>query len=117
MKSFYFIRHAQSEANKAGIICGGGVDTPLSQEGIKQAEQARENLANINLPIIPDVMVHSGLSRTRHTAEIINQSLNLPMVEESTIKEHYVGQWEGCDWSEVSPDYICLLYTSDAADD
>lgn len=106
MKSFYFIRHAESEANKAGIMCGGGVDTPLSPEGIKQAEQAKDILDKINLPIAPDIVAHSAMARTQKTAEIINIALRLPFHQETRIKEHVVGLWEGKAWAEIEHDFI-----------
>lgn len=38
MKTYYFIRHGETEYNKKGIIQGSGVDSSLNDTGIKQAE-------------------------------------------------------------------------------
>ena len=35
---FYFVRHGESEANKAGVWAGGGTNSPLTDLGKKQAE-------------------------------------------------------------------------------
>ena len=106
MKNFYFIRHAQSEANKAGIMCGGGVDTPLSDHGHAQAHQAYNILRQIDFPVKPDRLIHTGMKRTRATADILNQSLNLPLYQEERLKEHCVGQWEGKPWHEIEHDFV-----------
>lgn len=106
MQSFYFIRHAQTEANLAQVMCGGGVDTPLTNTGIEQAHKAQEIfLSHYEKKPIQNI-IHSDMQRTRNTASILNQSLNLPMVSYPMIKEHVVGDWEGKSWLEISEEYI-----------
>ena len=105
MKNFYFIRHAQSEANKAEIMCGGGVDTPLSDEGVAQAEAARDVLQQADLPLKPTHLIHSGMLRTEKTATLINGALSLPMLKEHALREHEVGLWEGMKWDDIAHDF------------
>jgi probable phosphoglycerate mutase len=106
MKNFYFIRHAETEANAAQIMCGGGVDTPLTQLGIEQANKAQEILLTYhqNQPI--SHIIHSDMKRTRKTAKILNHSLNLLTIGDTNLKEHIVGDWEGVSWAEISDAYI-----------
>ncbi len=105
MHSFYFIRHAQTEANLAQIMCGGGVDTPLTPFGIEQAHKAQEIFLSHHLTLPAQAIIHSNMKRTRKTASIINQTLGLPTILEPNIKEHIVGDWEGKSWHEIADNY------------
>ena len=95
------MRHAQSEANQAEIMCGGGVDTPLSNNGISQAEYVGKFLQKNPLKYTPCHIIHTGMKRTHHTASIINKALNCKMTEEILLKEHLVGEWEGKTWTDI----------------
>ncbi len=96
-KHFYMIRHGQTEANAARIMAGS-LDSPLTQLGRDQALTARITVEN--LKIRPKFIIHSHLSRARETAEIINENLNLPMVEDKDIAEMHAGDWEGVPYEE-----------------
>lgn len=87
-KKLYFLRHAQSEFNKIGII-QGDIDTPLSQEGRQQAKQKAQGFKIYNFKNI----VHSSLLRAKETAAYINEHLNLPMFEKDDLKEMDFGAW------------------------
>lgn len=91
-KAFYMIRHGETEANAAKIMAGS-LDSPLTARGRDQAAAARVILENI--PIKPSVIVHSQLSRARETAEIMNENLRLPLVEDADLAEMHAGDWEG----------------------
>lgn len=99
--SFYYMRHAQSEANKAAIMCGGGIDTPLSDNGLEQVKYVRDVLLENPLKTPPCTIIHTGMRRTLKTASIVNQALNLSMVAMPHLKEHEVGAWEGKPWHEI----------------
>lgn len=96
-KHFYMIRHGQSEAN-ASRIMAGRLDSPLTTLGRQQATQAR--LVVEQLKVKPSAIIHSNLSRARETAEIINQSLRLPMTQDPEFAEMFVGEFEGRPWEE-----------------
>lgn len=91
-RSFYMIRHGETEANKARIMAGH-IDSPLTDLGRSQADEARKIIAQ--LAEKPDVIIHSNLSRARDTAAIINNALNVPMIEDSDYAEMHAGDWEG----------------------
>jgi broad specificity phosphatase PhoE len=96
-KAFYMIRHGETEANKARIMAGS-VDSPLTQLGRDQADQARQVIEQ--LAEKPSVIIHSQLSRARDTARIINQNLGLPMIEDPDYAEMHAGDWEGISYDD-----------------
>ncbi|MGH1375925.1 MAG: histidine phosphatase family protein [Alphaproteobacteria bacterium] len=96
-KSFYMIRHGQTEANVAQVMAGS-TDSPLTQTGRDQARSV-QNIVKA-LSIKPTAIVHSNLSRARDTAGIINEVLNIPMHEDADLAEIHSGDWEGKPWVE-----------------
>lgn len=77
--NFYFIRHGRSEANEKKVICGQ-IDSPLSSEGIKQAEDLRKTLLNEQFRW--DKCFSSPLSRAVHTAKIVTNSKNIEVCDD-----------------------------------
>lgn len=69
----YLIRHGQSEGNKGGFHQNW--DTPLSDNGIKQAKLLAKRLGNIHF----DLIYSSPTLRARQTAEIINEEFHTPI--------------------------------------
>src|SRR5258706_7388758 len=63
---FYIVRHAESEANKAGIRAGQ-MDYDLSDEGVEQAKKRAEELLHVQFV----AAFSSDLLRAKRTAEII----------------------------------------------
>lgn len=92
-RSFYMLRHGQTQANLGGVFSGGGVDTPLTEEGRAQAREAAMLVAA--LPIRPVAIVHSHLSRARDTARIVNEAMNLEISEDRSLGEQVGGEMEG----------------------
>lgn len=97
--SFYMVRHGESEANVRRVAAGGGLDSPLTQNGIQQAKL----LASVihHLPIKPSRVYHSSQMRARDTAGYLNQSLKLDMVELHDLREHMFGDWENVVWETI----------------
>ena len=67
MKTVYFVRHGESEANVDQIIAGGEFESPLTARGKAQAKTAGKSLKDKKI----DVIVSSPMERTRDTAEFI----------------------------------------------
>lgn len=67
MKTIYFVRHGESEANAAGLLAGSNFDTPLTAKGRQQAQQTGAQLQTKQV----DIIVSSPLSRAYETAKII----------------------------------------------
>ena len=100
----YFIRHGETDYNKACRL-QGQLDIPLNENGIAQAEKARDELANFHF----DIIYSSSLVRAKKTAEIVNEKHNVQIVYEDRLKEINGGEMQGkClkDWtSEMHEDF------------
>ncbi|MBP3041765.1 histidine phosphatase family protein [Bacillaceae bacterium Marseille-Q3522] len=95
MTQICLVRHGETDWNALGKI-QGRTDIPLNKKGIKQAEASRDYLAQFSW----DAIISSPLSRARHTADIINQSLHLPIYEREEFIERCFGDAEGMTWEE-----------------
>ena len=103
LKPFYMIRHGESEANKEHVFAGH-IDSPLTDLGRSQAEQARIILES--LPIKPDLIAHSHLSRARDTALIMDRDLKIPMYEDPDLAEIFYGEQQGQTITEENKTFI-----------
>jgi broad specificity phosphatase PhoE len=73
MKKVYFVRHGQTDNNQLRVS-GKGSD-PLSKLGEKQAALVGPRLKELGI----EVILSSTLKRAHQTAEIINETLHLPL--------------------------------------
>lgn len=89
-RSFYFIRHGQTDWNAADKVQGSS-DIPLNKTGQQQAVHATRALSK--QPI--DLIVTSDLVRAFESAELINKVLKVGLVEEPRIREKDFGVLEG----------------------
>lgn len=90
----YIIRHGHIELNKKGLINGHIGDT-LTPEGIEQAKTAAQ--------FLPKTIKHiysSSLQRAKQTAEILNQTLQVPLTFHDELKEVSFGILEGTPYLE-----------------
>nr|MBX2834635.1 histidine phosphatase family protein [Micavibrio sp.] len=79
-------------------------DSPLTDLGRKQAERASQAVEM--LKIKPATIYHSNLSRARETAQIINHTLNVPMIEDAGFAEKHCGIKEGRPYAEVLDEFL-----------
>lgn len=84
----YLVRHGEVNHNLYGLY--NREDEDLNETGIKQAEQLREKIKNIEY----DFIISSPLSRARHTANIINIE-NKNIVIDDRLKERDPGSLSG----------------------
>jgi broad specificity phosphatase PhoE len=100
---FYFVRHGQTDANRQGLMCGRRWNIELNETGIAQAQVARNLLARE-----PDLgtMHVSSMIRTRQTAKILNEPLNLPITFHEALEEWDVGEWDRCLWLDVKDKFL-----------
>src|SRR3989338_10207561 len=89
----FVIRHGLTELNKKQVL-NGQIDEPLSKEGIIQAENAISTI-----PKSVKYIYTPPLLRAKHTAEIINSKLNLPLYTHIKITEIHMGSVAGKSWS------------------
>ena len=97
-KSFYFVRHAETDFNKYGKISGKSNDIPINEDGVKQATTAARLFSKTTKV---DVCVASPMLRTKQTAEIFSQHLNVPIIYHAGLKETNWGVLEGIPRAEV----------------
>lgn len=87
---FIYLRHGETDWNRENRL-QGGIDVSLNAKGVQQAEAARDVLAGSDVAVI----YHSPLVRARYTAEIVNQTLGLPMLAVDDLREASFGEMEG----------------------
>ena len=87
---FIFIRHGESTWNAERRV-QGQTDVPLSETGLAQAQDAARLIAG--RPV--GAVFASPLRRARHTAEIINEALGLPITLIDDLMEARLGVLEG----------------------
>ena len=119
--TFYYVRHGRTLFNKVGKM-QGWCDSPLTEEGIKNAYEAKEVLKNITF----DHIYTSTSERCIDTANIIKGERNIPISYEKGLKETNFGSFEGVtianhleeidkrrlgtfDWSDVGGENIEML--------
>ncbi|GAY72333.1 histidine phosphatase family protein [Lentilactobacillus kosonis] len=93
MTNFYFVRHGQTAANKAGLKQGivNTEITNLNDVGRQQANQLHDHF-EISFA---DLVIASPLQRTIDTANILNQAANLEVVTDDRLLEISYGDWDG----------------------
>jgi probable phosphoglycerate mutase len=87
---FIFVRHGESTWNAERRV-QGQTDVPLSEKGLAQARDAATLVAG--KPV--GAVFASPLQRARHTAEIINEVLGLPITLIDDLMEARLGVLEG----------------------
>ena len=83
----YLVRHGQCESNVIGRYI---IDEDINETGIKQAEDLREKIKDINY----DLVISSPLARAFHTADIINAK-NKDIITDERLAERNPGSLEG----------------------
>ena len=95
-KTFYFIRHGQTDLNLRGIVQGRGVNSSLNQNGIKQALAFYNAYKHIPF----DKIYTSTLIRTHQTVEKFVTELSIPKEELVGLDEISWGVYEGMEQNE-----------------
>ena len=94
------IRHGETEWNRQARI-QGHTDSTLTPEGIAQAVAGALRLRAEKF----DHLVASDLGRARHTAEILNVSMRLPIAFDTDLRERRFGIGEGRSYVELDAEY------------
>jgi broad specificity phosphatase PhoE len=90
------VRHGITELNKEGRF-NGRIDEPLTPEG-----EAHAGEICAQLPKGIEKIVASDMLRTRQTAQIIGDYLNLSIAYSPEIREVDLGSFNGKNWEEMS---------------
>ena len=84
-------RHGQTNDNLEPIRAQGFRDTPLNDEGRRQARELAERVSRCGIVSLWS----SDLSRARETAEIVGDRLGLEPQLDPRLREGNRGRWEG----------------------
>jgi 2,3-bisphosphoglycerate-dependent phosphoglycerate mutase len=101
----YAVRHGETEWNLAGKQ-QGHLDSPLTPDGIRQAELLAGGLAKKQI----DVLYSSDLGRAMQTANIIGDRLCLEVHSDARFREIHLGIMQGLTRKEFAE-----LYPEEAA--
>lgn len=95
-RTFYFIRHGQTDLNKRGIVQGRGVDSPLNEQGVRQSQAFYEAYKDVSF----DKIYTSTLLRTKQTVYSFTEK-GVPSEELSGLDEISWGIYEGKEQNET----------------
>jgi probable phosphoglycerate mutase len=104
--TLYVIRHAESQWNPIGRY-QGLLDPDLSERGEKQAQLLALELKNKGI----EVIYTSPLTRTKRTAQIVAQTLGVPLIEDKRVIEIDHGVWSGKLVEEVKREFPEMFET------
>ena len=107
---FGLLRHGKTLWNEQKRIQGSS-NSPLTTEGINTLKHWQPHLERYHWNLI----LTSPLQRARHTAEILNKSLGLPIKTEDGLREQDWGQWEGMTLPELRKSFPRELEKQTAA--
>jgi 2,3-bisphosphoglycerate-dependent phosphoglycerate mutase len=105
MKTLVLIRHGESEWNKLNLFTGW-TDVDLSENGMKEAENAAKALKENN--IIPEVCFTSYLKRAIKTLNIVLDKMDLdylPVEKSWRLNEKHYGALQGLNKKETVEKY------------
>ena len=96
MTKLFLVRHGQTQWNAGGRF-QGHTDVPLSEEGLRQAEQLAAHFPAERL----DAVYTSDLSRASCTAQCVASRFGLSIVQTNALREVHFGAWEGLTYAEI----------------
>jgi len=103
LEDFFYLRHGQSEANLAGLMCGRNCDSPLTSLGREQARLAADILGRVSA--IKSI-VASPQHRAQETAQIVGAFLAIPIVTVDELAEWDVGAWDHQPFASVREEFL-----------
>ena len=111
MTRFIVVRHGQTRWNVEKRV-QGQEDSPLTDEGLAQAEAIAERLAQEHF----DALVASDLGRALQTAAPIARRCGLAVVPDARLRERHFGEGEGMAYDEIDrrwPDAFSRIRETD----
>ncbi|MFZ5571441.1 MAG: histidine phosphatase family protein [Thermodesulfobacteriota bacterium] len=97
--TFGLLRHGQTIWNREGRIQGQD-DSPLSPEGERQCLAWGKRLREFPWERI----LVSDLGRARRTADLVNESLGVPVTVDQRLREQDWGRWRGLTLRQITTD-------------
>ncbi len=104
MKTLYFMRHAQSEANRKDLLASR-LDFPLTEQGARDAEAIA---AEFKAVATVNRIVSSPLIRAQQTAKPFAEAFGLAAETDDRLTEQHLGLFSGMTYAELDkrPDYM-----------
>ncbi|MFO1027842.1 MAG: histidine phosphatase family protein [Acetobacteraceae bacterium] len=109
--AFWYLRHGETDWNTRDLA-QGNVDIPLNENGKAQARAAALLLRGRGITSI----VCSTLGRARTTAEIVVETLGLPVEYDDQLREARYGEKEGVPMEGWYPGWVTGDYTPQGAE-
>ena len=97
MGQIIFLRHGQATNNTERILAGRTPGFPLTDVGIKQAEQTAKLLEDMNISAI----YSSPIQRAKHTAEIVGEHNSIDVTIDDRLIELDMGKFTGVPYDEI----------------
>ncbi len=97
MGQIIFLRHGQAKNNTERILAGRTEGVPLTDTGIKQAEQTAQLLKQMNISAI----YSSPIERAKHTAEITGKHISLDVIIDDRLNELDMGKFTNMPYDEI----------------
>lgn len=111
-KTLYIARHAETVFNRAGRLQGNTQHTPLTANGMRQAQAMAQQLKNL-LGTQPEIAFWcSPTGRTRQTASAIADALELDYFSiefDDRLREIDVGDWVDSRYSDLEHRHGTIL--------
>lgn len=87
----YFVRHGESTANLLWEFSNTGFKHPLTEKGVEQARAVARGLSGVQI----EQIYTSPIMRAVQTAQILAESLQVPLEITEALREWSVGIYEG----------------------
>jgi probable phosphoglycerate mutase len=92
-----FLRHGQAKNNTDRILAGRTPGVPLTDVGIKQAEQTAKLLEDMNISAI----YSSPIQRAKHTAKIVGDHNSVDVTIDDRLIELDMGKFTNIPYDEI----------------
>lgn len=99
-KKIYLVRHGQTDFNLKGIVQGSGIDAPINENGIAQADAFFKAYGSVDF----DHLYHTALIRTRQSIQNFI-STGLPTTTLPELNEISWGKYEGTPMTPEEGEY------------
>lgn len=95
--TLHFLRHGALEGERTSVLHGPNDPVTLSTLGTAQIAEA----ASILLHLGTGVIFSSGESRTKESAELLRETVQVPIHLNDELRGREWGAWAGKEWEEV----------------
>ncbi|CAK9069516.1 unnamed protein product [Durusdinium trenchii] len=102
----FLTRHGETAANEQGVLCGGGHESELNQQGLKQAEELARELRECRFALVGS----SSQLRARQSAQLLSAERNDVSTAEvlENLHEMRYGHLEGARIADVRSEMISI---------